>query len=225
MKTHKCNKCSSIKPKSEFYKRSDRPIGIQSVCKTCTKKYNKDNRERLNKVKADWYIKNKKKHNEASKLNYINNKERYLERYKKNRLNNLEEYKEKSREYYLNNKERLIEIGSERDRKRYKNDPLFKLKKLSRSRIYNFLTNIDYKKNKTIEKMIGCSFEELKEHIESKFSDDMSWDNYGEWHVDHIIPLCSVETEEDIIKLCNYKNLQPLWKEDNLKKGGRHETF
>ena len=47
----------------------------------------------------------------------------------------------------------------------------------------------------------------------------MKWDNHGKWHIDHIIPLSSAETEEEVYNLCHYTNLQPLWGEDNLKKG------
>jgi hypothetical protein len=49
----------------------------------------------------------------------------------------------------------------------------------------------------------------------------MSWDNYGYygWHIDHIIPLSSAKTKEEIYKLCHFKNLQPLWWTDNLSKG------
>ena len=50
---------------------------------------------------------------------------------------------------------------------------------------------------------------------------EMSWDNYGKWHIDHIIPLSSANSEDDIYKLCNYTNLQPLWAEDNLKKSNK----
>jgi len=57
--------------------------------------------------------------------------------------------------------------------------------------------------------------------MEAKFVDGMNWDNIGEWHIDHIIPLSSAETEQEIIKLCHYTNLQPLWAFDNISKGNR----
>jgi hypothetical protein len=73
--------------------------------------------------------------------------------------------------------------------------------------------------------LIGCSMAELKRHLESKFQPGMTWDNYGEWHIDHIIPLSSFG---DLLKesewqrvACIYTNLQPLWAKDNLAKGGK----
>jgi hypothetical protein len=68
---------------------------------------------------------------------------------------------------------------------------------------------------------IGCSQEELKLHIEKQFTFDMSWDNAGEWHVDHKIPLSSAETPEEMYRLCHYTNLQPMWALDNIKKGDK----
>jgi hypothetical protein len=63
----------------------------------------------------------------------------------------------------------------------------------------------------------------LKKYLEDKFSEGMTWDNKGfyGWHIDHIIPLSSAKNEEDIIRLSNYTNLQPLWGKDNMKKGNR----
>ena len=76
------------------------------------------------------------------------------------------------------------------------------------------------KKNKTIL-YIGCSLEELKLHLEKQFKPGMTWENHGEWHIDHIIPLASAKTEEDLYKLNHYTNLQPLWAIDNLKKSNK----
>jgi hypothetical protein len=90
-----------------------------------------------------------------------------------------------------------------------------------RSRICNYLkkSNIT-KKNKTFE-IVGCTPQSLKEHLETQFIDGMSWDNRSEWHIDHIIPLSSAKTEEELYGLCHYTNLQPLWAEDNLKKSNK----
>jgi hypothetical protein len=92
-----------------------------------------------------------------------------------------------------------------------------------RSRINIYLKSRKiYKTNKTFE-IVGCTPEFLKEHLEKQFKEGMSWENYGlyGWHIDHIIPLSSSKTEEKIHQLSHYTNLQPLWAEDNLKKGNK----
>lgn len=69
--------------------------------------------------------------------------------------------------------------------------------------------------------ILGCSSQEWKVYLESKFTDGMSWENYGEWHIDHIVPCASFDLtkEEDQIRCFHYTNTQPLWKADNYKKG------
>ena len=78
-----------------------------------------------------------------------------------------------------------------------------------------------YIKNTNTYNILGESWEFVKQHMESLFKEGMTWDNYGEWEIDHVIPLSSVKTEEEIIKLCHYSNLQPLWKMDNRLKGDK----
>ena len=82
------------------------------------------------------------------------------------------------------------------------------------------------KKTHTIVKYLGCSIDELKCHLETKFTKDMNWTNYGLWHIDHIKPLASFDLtdEQQIYLACNYNNLQPLWAKDNLSKGKKNES-
>ena len=68
---------------------------------------------------------------------------------------------------------------------------------------------------------MGCTPEFLKEHLQSQFKDGMGWDNYGSWHIDHIIPLSVAKDEKEIYRLCHYTNLQPLWAIENLSKGNK----
>jgi hypothetical protein len=90
-----------------------------------------------------------------------------------------------------------------------------------RSRLCNYLKkNNITKKNKTFD-IVGCTPEFLKEHLETQFIDGMTWGNRSKWHIDHIIPLSSAKTEDELYKLCHYTNLQPLWAEDNLKKSNK----
>jgi hypothetical protein len=73
--------------------------------------------------------------------------------------------------------------------------------------------------------LVGCTIEDLKAHLESTWTDGMSWENYGVhgWHIDHKLPCASFDHENDEqVALCwNWTNLQALWADDNLKKGAR----
>lgn len=119
-------------------------------------------------------------------------------------------------------KNKKIEI--ERYTLRLKTDILFKLKCTLRSRLGQILRN-NTKVNKPGKFIdyIGCSSLELKNHIEKQFKRGMNWGNHSSrgWHIDHIIPLCSAKTTEELYKLCNYNNLQPLWWKENISKGGK----
>lgn len=121
--------------------------------------------------------------------------------------------------YYMRNRESIIAKQSEYNKKKRENDPLFKLSSYMLSRFWKALDSKGYEKDIKSSETVGCSWVELKDHLESKFSDGMSWFNYGEWHVDHIIPLASAKTKEELCSLNHYKNLQPLWAQDNIQKG------
>ena len=81
-----------------------------------------------------------------------------------------------------------------------------------------------YTKEEDTKKIIGCEFEEFKIYIESQFLEGMSWDNYGDWHLDHKIPISWAKSEEEIYKLNHYLNFQPMWAADNLSKGNRFSS-
>ena len=81
-------------------------------------------------------------------------------------------------------------------------------------------------KNNPLIYLLGCSIEVARFHLECQFTKGMSWDNYGYngWHIDHIRPCASFDlTDSEQQKQCfHYTNLQPLWAEDNLKKGDKY---
>ena len=108
-------------------------------------------------------------------------------------------------------------------RKREKTDPLFKLKCRIRVQIKNYIKRVNVKKPKSCNttKILGCSFYEFKEHIEKQFTEGMSWDNYGSWHYEHIIPVSFGRTEQEVIELCHYTNYRPLWGDENLSKSDK----
>jgi hypothetical protein len=172
------------------------------------------------------YMKHYRKVN-AEKLALYNkeysqkNKENIKENRQKRAVLKKQEITEVCNAWKEKNKDHIREYNKLYTSKRYASDPIFKLKINQRSRVRAILKN---QKSLRTNDLLGCSFDELKNHIESMFLDGMSWDNMGQWHIDHIIPLAAFNLEnEEAQKIAfNYKNLQPLWAIDNLKKGAKH---
>lgn len=190
MKT--CTKCKITKEISSFGKSKRKDDGISNICKLC------------NNIRSRNYNANNKLSRKAtSKKYYLKNKERLNE----NSIRWLNENSNKFREYYKNYR---IE--------KRKNDKLFLLKEKVRKLISNsFIRNKFSKRSKTIE-ILGCTFEDFKLYIESKFEPWMSWENKGlyngefnyGWDIDHIVPVSSAKDEYEIIALNHYTNFQPL---------------
>lgn len=134
---------------------------------------------------------------------------------------NSENINKKRRAMRKNDLEKNRKTKRDQVRNRRRNNPLALIAERVRSRLRHFIKCRNYLKTSKTVMMIGCSWDELKNHIESKFYDGMSWDNRNLWHIDHIIPLSSAKSEEEMIKLSHYTNLQPLWAADNFKKGSR----
>jgi len=128
--------------------------------------------------------------------------------------------------YQKNNNEIVRKNRNIRHKKNYENDVLYKLKVNVRNRVKLFLKSSKFNitTNNTYN-IVGCSPDELKKYLEEQFTEGMSWYNYRHdgWHIDHIIPLSSAKTEDEVYKLCHYTNLQPLWHDENYKKGNKNE--
>jgi hypothetical protein len=208
----KCNICDSVKNIEDFYKN-------QTRCKFCTKQYNLENKERIRNYKISY--KEEGKRSKSDKKYYLKNKEFINNKNNKYYLENTDKVKKIQKDYRDNNKEILSIKSLEYSKKYYskkKSDPLFKLKGNCRSMIGNALRFNGYVKNSKTEEILGCTFEDFKLYLESKFEDWMTWENHGRfnselnygWDIDHIIPLDSAETVEDIIRLNHFTNLQPL---------------
>jgi len=192
-----CIDCKVEQPTSSYYSHKSNIDGLKKRCKACFAIKNKQNPNRKDNHK-----------------NFLDKHPNYKnEHYRKN----IEKSRQYANNYYRDNKEKIIT----RELK-YKNTNIQrKLSVILRSRLYAALKN-NHKTGSAI-KDLGCSIEELKIYLESKFQPGMAWDNWttNGWHIDHIRPLASfnLSDREDFIKACHYTNLQPLWAIDNLIKG------
>lgn len=100
-------------------------------------------------------------------------------------------------------------------------DPLFKLRGNISCNIRNSMKTKKFRKKSRTVDILGCSFDDFKVHIEQQFPRDMNWDNSGLWQYDHIIPISSATSEEELLRLNHYTNFQPLWEEDNRIKSNK----
>ncbi len=205
IKERLCKNCQLVKPLStEFWIK--RKSIFRYVCRSCEnencrKYYQQNKQQRLQKMK-EW----KSKNHENIKQYRQNNKERA----KLYKLNNADKYKE----YYKN-----------RERKKRLN-PIYKLHcNMSRAINRHLKSNFISKNEIKWLSFVTYSIEDLKNHIESKFLPQMTWENYGKWHIDHIKPksLFNIKDQncEEFKKCWSLDNLQPLWATDNIKKGNR----
>lgn len=134
---------------------------------------------------------------------------------------NGEKVKSYSKDYYEKNKEYVLTRNKEYFSNKKKNDIQFRIACNLRSRLSKAISQ----KTKTGSAAadLGCSLKEFRKHIQSKFKDGMSWDNYGDWHLDHIMPLSSFDltNEGEFREAVHFSNIQPLWANENLSKGAR----
>ncbi len=225
MKT--CKRCKETKPLCAFSKNSKAKDKLQYVCKDCSKaitdEWKANNPEKYAaKKKRDnanrEYSSEKSKEYRQNAI--LKNPEKELNRSKKRWADNKEDMSKKHKEWAEKNREYLREKAKRRYHTK-KDDITFKLRHTLRTRINKYITS----KSGSHVSDLGCSIPELKAHLESQFQDGMTWENHGDWHIDHIRPLASFDLSDrdQFLTACNYKNLQPLWAVDNIRKGAKYE--
>ena len=213
-----CTECKIEKNISFFSKKNKLKDGTQRhspICKECfnikdaerrkTKEY-KDKKIKYDKL---YYDDNQEKILERKKEYHIENRKDIL--YKKQIYRDKPETKVKIKEYKLNNKDRLKNIQKEY-RKRHPHIIAW------RNMLHRTLNHIGKEKEGSTKEELGYSAVQLKHHIEKQFKEGMSWDNHGEWEIDHILPLTLFDSTSTPKEVNALSNLQPLWKEENRHK-------
>jgi len=213
----RCSKCKIEKPFNEFNKNSNKRDGCSHYCKEC-KKLRRQALEHKEKMKS---YRQTLEHKEKMKL--LRQTIKYKESKKSRR--NQEGYREDHREYMR--KRSQLDIRKEYMRKYQKNrrntDLVFKLNKRLANAIYLSLKG--NKNGRHWEELVEYTLGDLMKHLESKFLFEMTWENYGQWHIDHIRPISSFKftSYNDLeFKQCwSLSNLQPLWAIDNIRKSNK----
>ena len=173
-------------------------------------------RERNREYMKGYYEKNKDKILEYQKQHYMENSEKVRKRvaaWKSENQDHVDTYNKKYRKEHAKEHGEYIKL-------RRSEDATYKMICAVRNMLNNaFNKRMKVGKNKRAEEILGCSIEFFIEYLQSQFQDGMTLENHGEWHIDHKIPLSTATSEEEVIKLNHYTNLQPLWAKDNLTKG------
>lgn len=193
-----CYKCKETKSIYNFGKDKTRTDGLNHKCKNCC---NKQSRQ----------------YNEENRIKISERKKLYREL-------NCGKIKQYSQKYRKVNKSKIKARKTQYEKTRKKNDLLYNFKHKVRQLIiqaFKRSKTSSFKKRTKSSELLGCTIDQLRDHLASKFQPGMTFENHGQWHIDHIIPLASAKTQEEVEKLCHYTNLQPLWAADNIKKGSR----
>ena len=172
----------------EYVKQKEKERNETKERKEYIKEYSKNNRELLNDLQRKWRKNNPEKSKEFDKNSKLKYKEKRTE----------------SNRVYVKNKR--------------KTNPIFRMSENIRRQILLSIQRGGYTKRSSTYDILGCTYDEFKNHLEGLFEPWMNWSNYGlyngelnyGWDIDHIIPRCSGKSEEDLIRLNHYTNLQPL---------------
>lgn len=232
-----CTICQEEKVLEDFtFDKANTKDGRRASCKECCRKKNaeyvkanpdkklasdKKSYEKLKEKKLaqkkEYYLKKREEILVKRKEYAANNKEKISIKNKEYREANLEELRYKNKMYH---RVKAKEMSAKR-KIRISSTPLRQFKERIRLLTKGAFFRLKQGKRFNTHTILGADWETVKAHFISQFKDGMTWEAFiaGEIHVDHIQPLASAKSEEELIALCHYTNLQPLWCLDNLSKG------
>lgn len=198
MSTKKCRDCGHEKSVDLFSKDKSKRDGLVSYCKPCAsiraKNYYSKNSDAIKMRASAWYHDNTEKHKDRCRLWLIKNRDSNLKR---------------RRDYHS---------------KRYKENTEYRISHILRASVRRAVVACVSDKEFDTFSLLGYTPEKLMERMEVQFSKGMSWDNYGDWEIDHKIPMSIMISrgETNPSKIHMLSNLQPLWKSENRSKGARY---
>lgn len=223
-----CNKCKLILSHDQFYKNKKGKYGLHGQCKKCRNEviqiYRQANKEKIQENAKKHRQDNKEKIREYNKKYRHDNKIGIQEKLQKHRKDN----PGYSKEYRLKNLKKTQGYFRQYTYEQRKNNPKYRLNhNISRSiqkslKIQNLLKNYRH-----WESLINFTLQELMDHLEGLFQFGMTWKNYGKWHIDHRKPInffnFQIVNDSEFKECWALNNLQPLWAEDNFRKGNKYK--
>lgn len=224
-----CTVCRKEKKKAEYLRNREKYLAN-------AKRYREENHVKVSEAKKLCYVNKIDQYKQARREYYKLNSESVLAQAAEYRKSNKEEIRKRDNIYKAKNRDILKEKQSkyQKQNSEYRNkytrlyrknrrkiDKMFSIRENMRTRFRFELAKRGELQHIKANEYLGCSWLELKNYLASQFKEGMCWNNYGDWQVDHITPLASAQTKEDLVKLCHYSNLQPLWAFDNRVKGAK----
>lgn len=227
VQTKKCCGCKEHKPFPDFNKSKAGTLGLANICRVCTAAYKvkykekypdklrdsnrrryEANKEKIRAQVAAYRLANPEAVSAAKKACYEKKKAAYIARI---------------REYAATERGRMLRLAaqSKATKRRMAEDPVFAMKRRVYSCISSAISGKNYTKSSRTHEILGCSWVEFKAHIEKQFLKGMTWERRSEWHLDHIVPLSTAKTAEEVIALNHFTNFRPLWAQDNMLKSDR----
>jgi len=235
-----CSNCLLEKKLIEFSTRKTSLDGYYGRCKSCVskgkakhyaknkeslsdiqRKYRSENKEAFSQRAAKYYAENKKSFADKNRNYREKNKESIADCKRKYNAENKEAVADSKRKYRIENKENMAGYFRNYQKQRRSENPKFAMIHRISSRMRLALSAKGLTKTTKTMQALGCTSDQFQNHIELQFSKGMNWANRDKWHLDHIVPISSAETEEDVIRLSHYLNLRPLWAEENLSKSNK----
>lgn len=152
----------------------------------------------------------KAKHYQSNRTIYLNKSAKSYEANRDSRI-----------AYACERQRNMLVAIAEKRKQRMQTDPLFAIKERVRGLIRECLKKQGHKKQSRTVDILGCSIDDFKLHIERQFLPGMTWENRGDWEIDHITPISTATTESELLQLNHFTNMRPLWREANRSKSAK----
>lgn len=209
-----CRKCKIAKDLSEFHKDKKKKFGRRNSCKECIKSFGVEYRER-----------NKEAIQEKKRKDYLKDPEKVISRASRHQKEKPEMARARKSAWRDKHRERVNAEKREKYHTKMKFDPRDKVESSARGMLRRVLKLAKKEKTGKTFEVLGYSYDQFRDHMESLFEEGMTWDNNGEWHLDHIVPVSELlNLGIDCPKVINQlKNLRPVWAFDNLSRNYRFD--